>query len=50
MRQLSELVRTRKVSSAALTDMYIGRLKKYDPLLKFLITLTEERAKAKALG
>ena len=49
IRQLAELVRTRKVSSAALTDMYLTRLKKYDPMLKFVITLTEDRAHAKAL-
>lgn len=48
VRQLAELVRTRKVSSTALTEMYIARLKRYDPTLKFVITLTEERAKAKA--
>ncbi|PYY01658.1 MAG: amidase [Acidobacteria bacterium] len=48
VRQLAELVRTRKVSSAALTDMYLERLKKYDPMLKFVITRTEDRAHAKA--
>ena len=48
VRQLAELVRTRKVSSTALTDMYLARLKKYDPMLKFVITLTEDRARAKA--
>src|SRR5215813_9866510 len=48
VRQLAELVRTRRVSSAALTDMYLARLKKYDPMLKFVITLTEDRAHAKA--
>ena len=48
VRQLAELVRTRKVSSSALTDMYLARLKKYNPLLKFVITLTEERAQTKA--
>lgn len=48
VRQLAELVRTRKVSSSALTGMYLERLKKYDPLLKFVITLTEDRAHAKA--
>jgi Asp-tRNA(Asn)/Glu-tRNA(Gln) amidotransferase A subunit family amidase len=48
VRQLAELVRTRKVSSSALTEMYIARLKRYDPLLNFLITLTEDRATAKA--
>ena len=48
VRQLAELVRTRTVSSAALTEMYIARLKRYDPMLKFVITLTEERATAQA--
>jgi len=47
-RQLGELVRTRKISSAALTDMYLARLKKYDPMLKFVITLTEDRARTHA--
>jgi Asp-tRNA(Asn)/Glu-tRNA(Gln) amidotransferase A subunit family amidase len=48
VRELAELVRTRKVSSVALTEMYLGRLKKYDPTLKFTVTLTEERALAQA--
>ena len=47
-RELAELVRTKKVSSMALTEMYLERLRRYDPKLKFVITLTEERAKAKA--
>ncbi|HLJ27021.1 MAG TPA: amidase [Candidatus Angelobacter sp.] len=48
VRQLAELVRTKKVSSSALTSMYLERLKRYDPVLKFVITLTEDRAHAKA--
>ena len=48
VRELAELVRTKKVSSVELTEMYLGRLKKYDPLLKFTVTLTEERALAQA--
>ncbi|HEY6274226.1 MAG TPA: amidase [Terriglobales bacterium] len=48
VRQLAELVRTKKVSSSALTAMYLERLKRYDPLLKFVITLTEDRAVAQA--
>jgi Asp-tRNA(Asn)/Glu-tRNA(Gln) amidotransferase A subunit family amidase len=48
VRQLSELVKSKKVSSTALTEMYLTRLKRYDPMLKFVITLTEDRAKAKA--
>jgi len=47
-RELGQLVRTRQVSSLALTQMYLGRLKKYDPALKFAVTLTEERAIAQA--
>jgi len=48
VRELAELVRTKKVSSVALTEMYLRRLKKYDPTLKFTVTLTEERALAQA--
>ncbi|MGH9598168.1 MAG: amidase, partial [Edaphobacter sp.] len=44
VRELAELVKTRKVTSVALTKMYLARLKKYDPQLHFVITLTEERA------
>src|SRR5688500_3635215 len=46
--ELSELIRTRKVSSLALTQMYIGRIRKYDPVLKAVVTLTEDRALAQA--
>ena len=48
VRELAELVKTRKVTSVALTKMYLTRLKKYDPKLHFVITLTEERALASA--
>jgi Asp-tRNA(Asn)/Glu-tRNA(Gln) amidotransferase A subunit family amidase len=48
VRQLAELVRTKKVSSTALTEMYLDRLKRYNPTLKFVITLTEDRARAQA--
>src|SRR5262245_48077221 len=48
VRQLAELVRTKRVSSQALTEMYLRRLKKYDPVLKCVVTLTEERAMAQA--
>jgi len=47
-RELSELLRTKKVSSVALTHMYLERLKRYDSQLHFVITLTEERALSKA--
>lgn len=48
VRELGELVRRKKVSSLDLTQMYIARLKKYDPVLHFVITLTEDRALAQA--
>src|SRR5882672_1075894 len=48
VRQLAELMRTKRISSVALTQMYLQRLKKYDPTLKFVVTLTEERAIAQA--
>jgi Asp-tRNA(Asn)/Glu-tRNA(Gln) amidotransferase A subunit family amidase len=46
--ELSELVRRREVSSLRLTEMYIARLKRYDPILKCVVNLTEERALAQA--
>jgi Asp-tRNA(Asn)/Glu-tRNA(Gln) amidotransferase A subunit family amidase len=48
LRELAELVRTKRVSSMALTEMYLQRLKRHDPTLKFVVTLTEERARAQA--
>src|SRR5208282_3632123 len=47
-RELAELVGTRRVSSAALTEMYLERLRRFDPQLHFVITYTEERALAQA--
>jgi Asp-tRNA(Asn)/Glu-tRNA(Gln) amidotransferase A subunit family amidase len=46
--ELAALLRAKKISSVALTGMYLERLKRYDPLLHFVITLTEERALAQA--
>jgi Asp-tRNA(Asn)/Glu-tRNA(Gln) amidotransferase A subunit family amidase len=42
--ELSELIRRGRVTSMQLTQMYLGRLKKYDPVLHCVITLTEDRA------
>jgi Asp-tRNA(Asn)/Glu-tRNA(Gln) amidotransferase A subunit family amidase len=42
--ELSELVRRKRVTSTQLTQMYIARLRKYDPVLHCVITLTEDRA------
>ena len=44
VRQLGELLRTRQVSSEELTTFFLARLKKYDPRLHCVITLTEELA------
>jgi Asp-tRNA(Asn)/Glu-tRNA(Gln) amidotransferase A subunit family amidase len=46
--ELRRLLAARKITSMALTQMYIERLKRYDPKLHFVITLTEERALAQA--
>jgi Asp-tRNA(Asn)/Glu-tRNA(Gln) amidotransferase A subunit family amidase len=45
---LGLLLQTRKITSLALTRMYLDRLKRYDSKLHFVITLTEERALAQA--
>jgi Asp-tRNA(Asn)/Glu-tRNA(Gln) amidotransferase A subunit family amidase len=42
--ELAELVRRKRVTSVQLTQMYLARLKKYDPVLKCVISLTEDRA------
>ena len=46
--ELAFLIRTRKITSLALTQMYLARLKHYDSKLHFVISLTEERALAQA--
>jgi Asp-tRNA(Asn)/Glu-tRNA(Gln) amidotransferase A subunit family amidase len=42
--QLAELMRTRKITSMQLTQMYLNRLKKYGPKLECIITLTDSLA------
>ncbi len=44
VRELGELVKAHKVTSVELTKMYLARLKRYDPKLHCVITLTEKRA------
>jgi Asp-tRNA(Asn)/Glu-tRNA(Gln) amidotransferase A subunit family amidase len=46
--ELARLLHAGKITSLALTQMYIDRLKRYDSKLHFVITLTEERALAQA--
>jgi len=42
--QLAELLRTRRITSTELTQMYLARLKKYGPKLLCVVTLTEDLA------
>ena len=46
--ELADLVRRGKITSLQLTQMYLARLKRYDPVLQCVITLTEDRALAQA--
>ena len=46
--QLAELVRTRQVTSLELTEMYLRRLKRHDPVLQCVAAYTEELAYAQA--
>jgi Asp-tRNA(Asn)/Glu-tRNA(Gln) amidotransferase A subunit family amidase len=48
VRHLATLMKARKISSAALTDMYLARLGRLDPTLHCVITLTTDRARAQA--
>ena len=41
---LSKLVETRQITPTDLTNLYLARLKKYDPKLHCVVTLTEELA------
>jgi Asp-tRNA(Asn)/Glu-tRNA(Gln) amidotransferase A subunit family amidase len=45
---LAALVRARKVSSVELTKLYLERLRKYDPVLKCVVSLTDELARKQA--
>ena len=42
--ELAALIETRQVSSMDLTGMYLARLKRYDPKLRFVFNLTEDLA------
>jgi Asp-tRNA(Asn)/Glu-tRNA(Gln) amidotransferase A subunit family amidase len=41
---LAALIRSKQISSVELTKLYLERLKRFDPLLKCVVTLTEETA------
>jgi Asp-tRNA(Asn)/Glu-tRNA(Gln) amidotransferase A subunit family amidase len=42
--ELSELLRTRKITSTGLTRMYLERLRRFGPRLECVVTLTEDLA------
>ncbi|MGI8619120.1 MAG: amidase [Gemmatimonadaceae bacterium] len=46
--ELAALVRARRITSTQLTEMYLGRIRRLDPSLHSVITLTEDRARAQA--
>lgn len=47
--ELAELIRTKQITSVELTKFFIDRLKKYDPVLRCVISLTEDRALKQAM-
>ncbi len=46
--QLAALVKSKQISSTELTKFYLARLKKYDPVLRAVITFTDELAMKQA--
>jgi Asp-tRNA(Asn)/Glu-tRNA(Gln) amidotransferase A subunit family amidase len=45
---LAHLVRTRQVTSTRLTELFLSRLREYDPVLKCVVSFTEARAREAA--
>jgi Asp-tRNA(Asn)/Glu-tRNA(Gln) amidotransferase A subunit family amidase len=48
IRHLGELVRTRQVTSLELTEMYLTRLHRYNPLLNNVVTFLDDYGRAEA--
>ena len=48
IRNLAELIRTRQVSSLELTEMYLARLHRYNPLLNNVVTFLDDHGRAEA--
>jgi len=48
LRDLGELLRTRQVTSLELTDMYLARLHRYNPLLNNVVTFLDDHGRAEA--
>src|SRR5690606_7630580 len=46
--RLAELIRSQQVMPSELTEMYIARIKRYDPQLHAVVSLTEDRAREQA--
>lgn len=46
--ELAALLRERRITSTQLTEMYLSRIRRLDPSLRAVITITEERARAQA--
>lgn len=46
--RLSALIRSRKVTSVELTEMYLARLRRYDPYLQCVVTYTDDLAMQQA--
>ncbi|MFC2168504.1 amidase [Acidobacteriota bacterium] len=45
---LAQLIKTQKITSTQLTELYLNRLKEYGPILECVITLTEDLAREQA--
>ena len=45
---LAQAIQSRRVTSQALTEMYLARLKRYDSILRCVVTLTEDLARQQA--
>jgi Asp-tRNA(Asn)/Glu-tRNA(Gln) amidotransferase A subunit family amidase len=46
--QLAQLIKARQVRSVELTEMYLGRLKRYNSKLEFAVTITDDLAMQQA--
>jgi len=46
--RLAALLRERRITSVELTEIYLARLERYDPVLLFAVTILPERARAEA--
>ena len=49
VKELAALLRSRQISSTELTKIYLARLRRFDPLLRCVITYTEELADRKSV-